>query len=212
LGYNLARVKEACGDLKSAEAEYKELLRQFPQYGDCCLRLACIAKARGDTKEALRWAEQATEIRAYAADALALQAGLHLEKRDYHHAKQVLDRLLEAEDGRKHETFAKLAMANLHAYSAPSSRKTDKDKLRAEVHYSHAMELYRRVLEKDEGCISAANGVGCILAEVGNMTAAKEVFLQVQEASAASSGFWRMPDAWVNLANVYLAQVGPSWG
>ncbi|PRW61484.1 RNA polymerase-associated CTR9-like protein [Chlorella sorokiniana] len=206
LGYNLARVKEACGDLKSAEAEYKELLRQFPQYGDCCLRLACIAKARGDTKEALRWAEQATEIRAYAADALALQAGLHLEKRDYHHAKQVLDRLLEAEDGRKHETFAKLAMANLHAYSAPSSRKTDKDKLRAEVHYSHAMELYRRVLEKDEGCISAANGVGCILAEVGNMTAAKEVFLQVQEASAASSGFWRMPDAWVNLANVYLAQ------
>lgn len=31
--------------------------------------------------------------------------------------------------------------------------------------------------------------------------------LQVQEASAASSGFWRMPDAWVNLANVYLAQV-----
>ena len=30
--------------------------------------------------------------------------------------------------------------------------------------------------------------------------------LQVQEASAASDGFWRMPDAWVNLANVYLAQ------
>lgn len=36
--------------LQSAEAEYHELLRQFPQYGDCCLRLACIAKARGDTK------------------------------------------------------------------------------------------------------------------------------------------------------------------
>lgn len=35
---------------QSAEAEYRELLSQFPQYGDCCLRLACIAKARGDTK------------------------------------------------------------------------------------------------------------------------------------------------------------------
>ena len=144
--------------LQAAEAEYRELLRQFPQYGDCCLRLACIAKARGDTKvrplrppaahaaaahaalpcgwsaggdaapgacwgrsgercalaaaplhcssdppavapslgpgpqEALRWAEQATEIPAYAADALALQAGLHLEKRDYHHAKQASTR------------------------------------------------------------------------------------------------------------------------
>lgn len=30
--------------------------------------------------------------------------------------------------------------------------------------------------------------------------------LQVQEASAATDGFWRMPDAWINLANVYLAQ------
>ena len=50
LGYNLARVKEACGSLKAAEAEYRELLKQFPQYGDCCLRLACIARARGDTK------------------------------------------------------------------------------------------------------------------------------------------------------------------
>lgn len=26
--------------------------------------------------------------------------------------------------------------------------------------------------------------------------------------AAASSGFWHMPDAWTNLANVYLAQVG----
>jgi hypothetical protein len=50
LGYNLARVKEACGNLKDAEAEYRALLKQFPQYGDCCLRLACIAKTRGDTK------------------------------------------------------------------------------------------------------------------------------------------------------------------
>lgn len=30
--------------------------------------------------------------------------------------------------------------------------------------------------------------------------------MQVQEASAATDGFWRMPDAWINLANVYLAQ------
>jgi RNA polymerase-associated protein CTR9 len=55
LGYNLARVKEACGSLKAAEAEYRELLKQFPQYGDCCLRLACIARARGDTKASTCW-------------------------------------------------------------------------------------------------------------------------------------------------------------
>jgi RNA polymerase-associated protein CTR9 len=55
LSYNLARVKEASGALQAAEAEYRELLRQFPRYGDCCLRLACVAKARGDTKARRRW-------------------------------------------------------------------------------------------------------------------------------------------------------------
>lgn len=29
--------------------------------------------------------------------------------------------------------------------------------------------------------------------------------LQVQEASAATDGFWQMPDASINLGNVYLA-------
>lgn len=63
---------------------------------------------------------------------------------------QVLDKLLEQADSR-HETFAKLAMANLHAYSAPSDRRKEENVKRAEAHYSHALELYRRVLEKDEG-------------------------------------------------------------
>ncbi|EFN52318.1 hypothetical protein CHLNCDRAFT_139104 [Chlorella variabilis] len=189
LGYNLARVKEACGSLKAAEVEYKELLKQFPQYGDCCLRLACIAKARGDTK---------------ASGHLCLFTACSIQEAGMVH-EQVLDKLLEQTDS-KQEMFAKLAMANLHAYSAPSDRRKEDSAKKAEVHYSHALELYRRVLEKDEGCIFAANGVGCVLAELGNLTAAKEVFLQVQEASAASDGFLRMPDAWINLANVYLAQ------
>ena len=50
MGYNLARVKEACGALQAAEAEYRALLANFPQYGDCCLRLAYIAKERGDVQ------------------------------------------------------------------------------------------------------------------------------------------------------------------
>jgi hypothetical protein len=37
---------------------------------------------------ALHWAGQAVDNPGYAADALALQAGLYLEKRDYHNAKQ----------------------------------------------------------------------------------------------------------------------------
>lgn len=119
----------------------------------------------------------------------------------------------------------------------PCSKSAD-EVLRAESHLSHALEQYRRVLEKDEGalcccavhaapwlvlgrnlkpfaatprertplsaadscppgrppshraplfssalpaagCISAANGIGCVLAEMGDINSAKEVFLQV---------------------------------
>ncbi len=63
---------------------------------------------------------------------------------------QVCDKLLEMKDD-KQESFAKLAMANVHAYSAPSDRRKVENVKRAEVHFSHALELYRRVLEKDEG-------------------------------------------------------------
>lgn len=70
----------------------------------------------------------------------------------------MLDRLLEQADSR-HESFAKLAMANLHAYTAPSDRKKEDNVRRAEQRYSHAMELYRRVLEKDEGATRQGAGV-----------------------------------------------------
>lgn len=50
----MARVREAGGELQAAEAEYRALLEQFPQYADCYLRLACVAKLRGDTKVG-RW-------------------------------------------------------------------------------------------------------------------------------------------------------------
>jgi tetratricopeptide (TPR) repeat protein len=136
---------------------------------------------------------------------------------------QVLDKLLGQADS-KQVAFAKLAMANLHAYSAPSGKRKDDSIRKAETHYTHALELYRRVLEKDEGrgwlglfvftrlaqgqrracvatahaflvapclgragCIFAANGIGCVLAELGNLSAAKEVFLQVGLAVLSSS-------------------------
>jgi hypothetical protein len=38
----------------------------------------------------VQWTEQAVSNPAYSSDALALQAGLYLERRDYHRAKQVI--------------------------------------------------------------------------------------------------------------------------
>lgn len=144
-----------------------------------------------------------------------------------HGFAQVLDTLLARGDGR-YESFARLAMANLHAYSAPTDRSSDSKVQKAQLHCSHALELYRRVLDRDEGtvgavspfvccsiscsftrvsalqfhvmvrasshvrsiiagCIFAANGIGCILAEVGDLVAAKEVFLQARTGFLSGS-------------------------
>lgn len=58
------------------------------------------------------------------------------------------------------EAYGKLCMANLHLYTAPSDRRRDDARHRAENHLSHALELYRRVLEKDPGGGGAGVGVG----------------------------------------------------
>lgn len=49
--------------------------------------------------------------------------------------------------------------------------------------------------------ISAANGLGMVLAEKGTLDQAKDVFARVREVSAEVLG-----DVWINLAHVYLAQ------
>ena len=72
LGYNLARAKEANGEISQAANEYKEILAEFPEYLDCYFRLAWIARSKGNHPEALRWAEKALEVKEKDPNALAL--------------------------------------------------------------------------------------------------------------------------------------------
>ena len=205
LGYNAARVREANGDLKAAESEYTALLEQFPQYCDCYLRMATIATARGDIKEAENWAQRAADASGRSADTLALLSWLYSGRRDYGPAKKNLEELNELMKSLgMPETYAHVALGNVHLYSSPSDISKENSRMRVETHLAHALGVYSRVLEKDPGNVFAANGVGCILAESGRLNEAKEVFLTVQEAAAGTDGFLRLPDVWVNLAGVYL--------
>ncbi len=204
LGYNSARVREAGGDLATAESEYKALLAQFPDYSDCYLRLACIYQAKGDIKTAEEWAQRAAEVSGRSADALALLANLHLARGDIEAAKRYLEELSDVVANSKNEPYARVALGNVHLYALAGDMKNDDHRLRAEHQLAHARLMYRRVLDKFPGDIFAANGIGCVLAECGRLREAKEVFLSVQEAAAGTDGFVRLPDAWVNLAGVYM--------
>jgi len=62
------------------------------------------------------------------------------------------------------------------------------------------MDHYWRVLLKNPANIYAANGLGIILAERGELNEAKDFFIKVREATTT------MPDVWLNLGHVYLAQ------
>ncbi len=48
LGFNHARIQESTGELTKAAGEYRGILAAFPGYLDARLRLAAIARARGD--------------------------------------------------------------------------------------------------------------------------------------------------------------------
>jgi RNA polymerase-associated protein CTR9 len=206
LGYNSARVREAGGDLNTAESEYKALLAQFPDYSDCYLRLACIYQAKGDIKTAEEWAQRAAEVSSRSADALALLANLHLARGDIEAAKRYLEELQDVvtKDHMKNQPYARVALGNVHLYAIAGDLKKEDHCLRAEYQLAHALFMYMRVLDKYPGDIFAANGIGCVLAECGRLSEAKEVFLSVQEAAAGTDGFVRLPDAWVNLAGVYM--------
>lgn len=63
-----------------------------------------------------------------------------------------------------------------------------------------ANDFYWKVLQKNPSNIYAANGIGIVFAEKGEVALAKEFFTQVSEASES------MADVRLNLAHIHFAQ------
>lgn len=68
-------------------------------------------------------------------------------------------------------------------------------------HLQYAADFYKGILAKDPANAYAANGIGTVLAERGEIFKAKEVFNRVREVSDDS-----IADALLNLGHIYLAQ------
>jgi RNA polymerase-associated protein CTR9 len=65
----------------------------------------------------------------------------------------------------------------------------------------YASDYYRRILEKDPLNAYAANGIGTVLAERGEIFKAKEIFNRVREVSGDS-----LSDALLNQGHIFLSQ------
>ncbi|KAL3681937.1 hypothetical protein R1sor_024893 [Riccia sorocarpa] len=198
--FNLARAYEQLHETQKAILLYQLILYKHPQYVDAHMRLAAMALARNDLVASRDLISRVLKVTENHADALSMRGTLELKADDWLKAKETYKGIQNV-DGK--DSYALLALGNWNYYAAVRGERKD-PKLEA-THFEKAKELYQRVLLQKPNNMYAANGIGIMLAEKGIFDLAKEVFTQVQEA-AAGNVVVEMPDVWINLAHIYLAQ------
>ncbi len=92
------------------------------------------------------------------------------------------------------EAYSMLSLGNIYFNNLNTPNKYSK-------HLQHAADFYRRILQKDPANAYAANGLGTVLAEKGELFKAKEIFNRVREVSGDT-----LSDSLLNLGHIYLAQ------
>lgn len=199
--FNLARLHEQLHETGKATVLYQLILFKHPKYVDALLRLAAMAHARNNISTSLDLVSKALAINDKYLEGLSVRGNLELKADDWLKAKDTLKSILQITDGK--DNYATLALGNWNYYAAVRGEKKD-PKLEA-THLEKARELYQKVLVQKPNNMYAANGLGVVLAEKGLFDVAKDIFTQVQEAAAGNKAV-DMPDVWINLAHVYLAQ------
>jgi RNA polymerase-associated protein CTR9 len=193
VAFNLARLHEVVGRTLAAVELHKAILKRNPAYVNSYLRLACIAIDCGALKECAGWLKIAAETAPGNPEVLTLIGNLHLSLCDWTPAQQVFDGLL-TKKVQKVEAYAMLSLGNIYFANLSLPGRYAK-------HMGYAADFYKRILQKDTANAYAANGLGTVLAEKGELFKAKEIFNRVREVSGDA-----IADAHLNLGHVYLAQ------
>ncbi|CAH8484672.1 unnamed protein product [Schistosoma haematobium] len=194
--YNQARLHEAQGRSDLAEEIYKSILLRHPSYIECYLRLGCIARDRGQIRDASIWFKEALDVDQDNPDAWTLIGLLHLNKNEVEQAQKKFDRIIR-QPAYRADAFARICLGNIWLTTLHHPIK-DKDKRKR--HQDRALSFYKAVLCADPRNIWAAHGIGCVLAHKGFVNEARDVFAQVREATAD------FPDVWINIAHIYVEQ------
>jgi len=195
IAFNLARLHEDAGRPVAAVELHKAILKKHPSYVNCYLRLACISRDNGLLDECTQWLQGAVKVAPTHPEVLTLVGNLHLSLSDWQPAQRLFDKLLNMRNPAV-EAYSLLSLGNIYfstLYTSPE---------RYEKNLSHSAEYYRKVLAKDKSNYYAANGLGTVLAEKGDLLRAKDIFNRVREVSGDA-----IPDPLLNLGHIYLAQM-----
>mmetsp|Transcript_6064 Transcript_6064/g.17727 ORF Transcript_6064/g.17727 Transcript_6064/m.17727 type:complete len:634 (-) Transcript_6064:49-1950(-) len=193
VAFNLARLHEAAGRIVPAVELHKAIVSRHPSYVNSYLRLACIARDCGSLPDCSEWLKSAVAVAPGNPEVLTLVGNLHLSLCDWAPAQTVFGQLLEQKMP-KVEAYSMLSLGNIYFNNLKTPRKYTK-------HLQYSADFYKRILNKDRANAYAANGLGTVLAEKGELVRAKEAFNRVREVSGDA-----IPDALLNLGHVYLAQ------
>lgn len=194
VAFNIARIHEVTGKTIAAIELHKAITKRNPAYVNSYLRLACIAVDCGSLHECARWLKIAAASAPGNSEVLTLIGNLHLSLCDWKPAQKVFDGLM-AQKIASVEAYSALSMGNIYFANLHVSEQ------RYAKHLQYAADYYKRILGKDPLNAYAANGIGTVLAEKGEIFKAKEVFNRVREVSGDS-----INDALLNLGHIYLAQ------
>ncbi|KAF4047289.1 Tetratricopeptide repeat [Phytophthora infestans] len=190
--YNMGRVYEEMGNRDRAKKLYDVILEVFPRYTDCLLRLGCMLRDRGQEAEAIKTFDKVLEVDPTCAEACLLQGNIYLKKREWVFAQKKYEKVMGM-PGLKNDPYAFLSMGNIFMSNLGEKNRYTKNMSLSEVYY-------KKTLASHPHNIYAANGLGIMIAEKGNFELAKQIFSQVREASPD------MPDAWINLAHIFVAE------
>lgn len=179
----------------TASHMYEDLLGAYPSYTDCIMRLGCIRRDLGLHSEAESKIKEGLSTKGSELNVWTLLGNMHLAKHEYNPGQKKFEALLHKGGAGKDDPYSLLALGNVWmetARTAPESKKA--------VYLKRATDFYKNVLKLDPHNLYAANGIGCVLAAQGKLLEAKDVFIQVREASTD------IPDPWINLAHIYCEQ------
>ncbi|XP_018496756.1 LOW QUALITY PROTEIN: RNA polymerase-associated protein CTR9 homolog [Galendromus occidentalis] len=194
INYNLARVFEGLNQLDKATQLYKDILKEYPNYIDCYLRLGCMARDLGQIHDASVWFKDALQVDVQNPDCWSLIGNLHLHNREVGAGQKKFEKILNNETT-KSDTYALVALGNVWLSTLHDTRM---DKEKEKRYQDRALSMYKQALRIDPRNIWAANGIGAVLAHKGYIHEALEVFAQVREATAD------FPDVWLNIAHIYV--------
>jgi RNA polymerase-associated protein CTR9 len=193
VAFNIARLHEAKDRILAAIEIHKAITKRNPAYVSSYLRLACVAVDCCSLNECAQWLKIAAASAPGNAEVLTLIGNLHLSLCDWKPAQKLFDGLM-AKKVASVEAYSALSMGNIYFANLHVSEE------RYAKHLQYASDYYKRILSKDPLNAYAANGIGTILAEKGEIFKAKEVFNRVREVSGDG-----IADALLNLGHIYLA-------